>query len=87
MSFASDACELVRHGIPALNYGATGRTRTLSDVHHHGEGRNDWNPKQGEHAAISDLVETTKVYLTLIVDTLARPRAELGLPSPEKQAH
>ena len=87
MSFASDACELVRHGIPALNYGATGRTRTLSDVHHHGEGRSDWNPKQGEHAAISDLVETTKVYLTLIVDTLARPRAELGLPSPEKQAH
>jgi len=87
MSFASDACELVRHGIPALNYGATGRTRILSGVHHHDKGQSDWNPKQGEHAAISDLVETTKVYLTLIVDTLARPRAELGLPAPKKQAH
>jgi acetylornithine deacetylase len=87
MSFASDACELVRHGIPALNYGATGRTRTLSDMRPNARGQSDWNPKQGEHAAISDLVETTKVYLSLIVDTLTRPRDELGPAAPKKQAH
>ncbi len=87
MSFASDACKLVRHGIPALNYGATGRTRTLSDVHHYGKGQSDWNTKQGEHASISDLVQTTKVYLTLIADTLAPTREVLGIrratPQPD----
>lgn len=79
ISFASDACELVRHGIPALNYGATGRTRQ-PDAAGDGQQTSDWNPKQGEHAAIPDLVETTKVYLTLILDTLTRSRRELGLP-------
>jgi acetylornithine deacetylase/succinyl-diaminopimelate desuccinylase-like protein len=76
---ASDACELVAHGIPTLNYGATGRTRGLSDNHHYGEAQSDWNPKQGEHASITDLVDSTKVYLTLIVDVLSRTRDELGL--------
>jgi len=76
---ASDACELVAHGIPALNYGATGRTRTLSENHHYGDAQSDWNPKQGEHASITDLVDSTKVYLSLIVDVLSRTRDDLGL--------
>lgn len=84
ISFASDACELVRHGIPALNYGATGRTRQPASS---GEQANDWNPKQGEHAAIPDLVETTKVYLTLILDTLSRSRRALGLPEVAARPH
>jgi acetylornithine deacetylase/succinyl-diaminopimelate desuccinylase-like protein len=84
MSFASDACELVRHGIPALNYGATGRMRAAAKD---GDVQNDWNPKQGEHAAIGDLVETTKVYLALIADTLTPTRRELGIPKPRKHEH
>jgi hypothetical protein len=86
ISFASDACELVRHGIPALNYGATGRTRQPASSGE-GEQASDWNPKQGEHAAIPDLVETTRVYLTLILDTLTRSRRELGLPEVAARPH
>ena len=82
MPFASDACELVRHGIPSLNYGATGRTRTLSDVHHHGAAQSDWNPGQGEHASLDDMVASTKVYLTIAVNLLTRTREELGIPGP-----
>ena len=82
MPFASDACELVRHGIPSLNYGATGRTRTLSDVHHYGNAQSDWNPSQGEHASIDDMVTTTKVYLTLSANLLTRTRDELGISAP-----
>lgn len=68
ISFASDARELVRHSIPSLNYGASGRTRMVSKEDRRGTGESDWNPTQGEHAAIPNLVETTKVYLSLIVD-------------------
>lgn len=77
--FASDACELVCHGIPSLNYGATGRTRALSDVTHYDKGQTDWNPGQGEHASISDMINTTKVYLTLILDLCSKTRRELGI--------
>ena len=87
LPFASDACELVAHGIPALNYGATGRTRSLSEYRHHGKAQSDWNPKQGEHASITDMVETTKVYLTLIVDVLSRTRTELGLKPRDSDPH
>jgi hypothetical protein len=79
MPFASDACELVRHGIPSLNYGATGRTRTLSDVHHYGAAQSDWNPSQGEHASLDDMVATTKVYLTIAANLLGKTRDELGI--------
>jgi acetylornithine deacetylase len=79
---ASDACELVRHGIPALNYGATGRTRVLSDVFHYDGGQSDWNPQQGEHASITDMVETTKVYLTIAANILTKTRAEMGINPP-----
>jgi acetylornithine deacetylase len=84
---ASDACELVAHGIPALNYGATGRTRTLSENHHYGDAQSDWNPKQGEHASITDLVDSTKVYLSLIVDVLSRTREDLGLAPRRSHDH
>lgn len=75
---ASDATELIAHGIPALNYGATGRTRTVSGLASVGETR--WNPGEGEHANIDDLFTGTKVYANLIVDVLSRTRAEIGLP-------
>ncbi|MCC6533583.1 MAG: M20/M25/M40 family metallo-hydrolase [Burkholderiales bacterium] len=84
--FASDACELNAHGIPALNYGATGRTRALSALRHYDQGQSDWNPNQGEHASIDDMVVTTKVYLALIADTLTRTRSELGL-CEQRAAH
>jgi len=84
---ASDACELVAHGIPALNYGATGRTRSLSENHHYGDAQSDWNPAQGEHASITDLVDSTKVYLSLIVDVLSRTRDDLGLKARQSSGH
>jgi acetylornithine deacetylase/succinyl-diaminopimelate desuccinylase-like protein len=76
---ASDACELVAHGIPSLNYGATGRTRQPSpgEIRHYG--RTDWSPKQGEHVAIDDLVTGTRVYVNLILDICSRTREEVGL--------
>jgi acetylornithine deacetylase/succinyl-diaminopimelate desuccinylase-like protein len=78
--FASDACELVRHGIPALNYGPSGRTRQVPrEGRHWAGGESDWNPAQGEHLSIDDLYNCTKVYCSLILDVCNRSRAELGL--------
>ena len=77
--FASDAGELNAHGIPALNYGATGRLRTFRAGERPGNLAKDWNPQQGEHASIEDMVQATRVYLNLILNTLGRTRAELGL--------
>jgi acetylornithine deacetylase/succinyl-diaminopimelate desuccinylase-like protein len=83
---ASDACELTRHGIPALNYGATGRTRSLSPGFHYDKAQSDWNPQQGEHASIEDMLRTTKVYLSLIVNICSKTRAELGI-EPKDHEH
>ncbi len=77
--FASDAGELNAHGIPALNYGATGRLRTFRAGERPGNLAKDWNPQQGEHASIEDMVQATRVYLNLILNVLSRTRAELGL--------
>ena len=78
--FASDACELVRHGIPALNYGPSGRTRQLAQEGKHWDNaQSDWNPEAGEHLSIDDLYNTTKVYCSLILDVCNRTRAELGI--------
>jgi acetylornithine deacetylase len=82
---ASDACELVAHGIPSLNYGVTGRTRKRTDLRHYG--RTDWDPGQGEHASISDLVNGTKVYANLIVDLCSRTREELGVAEFKTRPH
>jgi acetylornithine deacetylase/succinyl-diaminopimelate desuccinylase-like protein len=77
--FASDAGELNAHGIPALNYGATGRLRTFRPGERPGNLAKDWNPQQGEHASIEDMLQATRVYLNLILNVLSRTRAELGL--------
>lgn len=84
---ASDACELVAHGIPSLNYGVTGRTRQSTNLRHYG--RTDWDPGQGEHASITDLVTGTKVYANLILDLCSRTREELGIAEfkPSSHAH
>ena len=84
---ASDACELTRHGIPALNYGATGRTRSLSAGFHYDNAQSDWNPQQGEHVSIEDMLVTTKVYLSLIVNICSRSREELGIRPRDAHPH
>lgn len=82
--FASDAAELNAHGIPALNYGATGRLRTFRPGERPGDLAKDWNPQQGEHASIEDLVQGTRVYLHLILDVCMRTRDELGIAPPRR---
>ena len=77
--FASDAGELNAHGIPALNYGATGRLRSFRRGERPGNLEKDWNPQQGEHASIEDILQATRVYLNLILNVCTRSRSELGL--------
>jgi acetylornithine deacetylase/succinyl-diaminopimelate desuccinylase-like protein len=79
VSFASDAGELNAHGIPALNYGPTGRTRVLSDGRHYGQAQSDWNPDAGEHASVSDMVLGAKAYATMMLNICTRTRDELGV--------
>jgi acetylornithine deacetylase/succinyl-diaminopimelate desuccinylase-like protein len=83
--FASDAGELNAHGIPALNYGATGRLRTFRAGERPGDLARDWNPQQGEHASIEDMLTATRVYLNLILDVCGRTRTELGLAPAAKR--
>jgi hypothetical protein len=85
--FASDATELNAHGIPALNYGATGRLRTFRAGERPGDLARDWNPRQGEHASIADMVLATRVYLNLILNVCSRTRSELGLKKAGPKAH
>ncbi len=84
---ASDAGELVAHGIPSLNYGVSGRMRArTSDIRNYG--KTDWSPSEGEHASIEDLYTGTKVYASLILEVCNRTREELGIkPRDEKHAH
>jgi acetylornithine deacetylase/succinyl-diaminopimelate desuccinylase-like protein len=87
MPFASDASELTRHGIPALNYGASGRTRALSSGFHYDKAQSDWNAQQGEHVSIEDMLKTTKVYLSLILNVCSRTRGELNLKPRDEHQH
>jgi acetylornithine deacetylase/succinyl-diaminopimelate desuccinylase-like protein len=82
--FASDAGELNAHGIPALNYGATGRLRTFRPGERPGDLAKDWSPQQGEHASIEDMMDATRVYLNLILNVCTRTRAELGMQEAVK---
>jgi len=82
---ASDAAELIAHGIPSLNYGVSGRTRVRSSGQRQ-YGKTDWVPSEGEHASIEDLVAGTKVYASLIVDVCSRSREELGIPKISRPA-
>jgi acetylornithine deacetylase len=68
--FCSDASHLQAYGIPAVNYGPSGRTVT---------GKENWDPEIGEHLNIEDLTETAKVYAAVALDVLAQTREELGL--------
>jgi acetylornithine deacetylase len=68
--FYSDASHLQAYGIPAVNYGPSGRTVT---------GKENWDPDVGEHLAIDDLTKTAKVYTSLILDVCSKSREELGL--------
>ena len=85
--FASDACELVAHGIPALNYGPSGRTRTLATGTHYGDAQSDWNPELGEHLNIDDLFNSTQVYVSLIINTLTKTREELGITYNQEKSN
>ncbi|MGH8634391.1 MAG: M20 family metallopeptidase [Burkholderiales bacterium] len=68
--FYSDASHLQAYGIPAVNYGPSGRTVT---------GKENWDPDIGEHLAIEDLTRTAQVYAALILDVCSKTREELGL--------
>lgn len=68
--FYSDASHLQAYGIPAVNYGPSGRTVT---------GKENWDPDVGEHLSIEDLTATARVYTSLILDVCSKTRAELGL--------
>jgi acetylornithine deacetylase len=68
--FYSDASHLQAYGIPAVNYGPSGRTVT---------GKENWDPDVGEHLSIDDLTSTAKVYTSLILDVCSKTRDELGL--------
>jgi acetylornithine deacetylase len=68
--FYSDASHLQAYGIPAVNYGPSGRTVT---------GKENWDPDVGEHLSIEDLTNTAKVYTALILDVCSRTREALGL--------
>jgi acetylornithine deacetylase len=68
--FYSDASHLQAYGIPAVNYGPSGRTVT---------GKENWDPDIGEHLAIEDLTKTAQVYAALILDVCTKTREELGL--------
>ena len=70
--FYSDASHLQAYGIPAVNYGPSGRTVS---------GKENWDPEVGEHLSIEDLTRTAKVYTALILDVCSKTRAELGLPT------
>lgn len=68
--FYSDASHLQAYGIPAVNYGPSGRTVT---------GKENWDPEVGEHLSIEDLTNTARVYTALILDVCSKTREELGL--------
>jgi acetylornithine deacetylase len=70
--FYSDASHLQAYGIPAVNYGPSGRTAS---------GKQFWDAEIGEHLSIEDLTNTTKVYTAIILDVCSKTRAELGLPT------
>jgi acetylornithine deacetylase len=73
--FYSDASHLQAYGIPAVNYGPSGRTITGADT---------WDPDIGEHLAIEDLTNTAKVYTALMLDVCSKTRDELGLSTIPK---
>lgn len=76
-AFTSDAIHLTRYGIPTVNYGPAGRTRS---------GKEMWDPLLGEHIAVADLESCAKVYATTILDICSRPRGEVLGGGPGREA-
>jgi acetylornithine deacetylase/succinyl-diaminopimelate desuccinylase-like protein len=64
-----DATYLNRFGVPALNYGPSGRLRTTPESR--------WDPNAGEHVSIEDLYNCTRVYASLILDVCGGARSEV----------
>lgn len=71
VNFYSDAPYLNRFDVPTVNYGLSGRLRAGGD---------GFDPHEGEHTSITDLVEGAKVYALAALDICSRPRA--GRASP-----
>lgn len=67
--FYSDASHLLAYGIPAVNYGPSGRTVSGKQ----------WDAEVGEHLSIEDLTNTAKIYTALILDVCSKTRSELGV--------
>jgi len=65
VNFYSDAAHMNRYEIPTVNYGLSGRLRTG------GEG---FDPAEGEHQSITDLVNGAKVYALAALDIASRKR-------------
>ena len=69
--FFSDAAHLLAYGVPAVNYGPSGRTIS---------GKANWDPLIGEHTSIEDIVGTARTYVAIMLEAGSRSRAELGPP-------
>ena len=67
VNFYSDAAHMNRYDVPTVNYGVSGRLRTG------GEG---FDPAEGEHQSVTDLVEGTKVYALAALDIASRSRGQ-----------
>ena len=68
--FFSDAAHLLAYGVPAVNYGPSGRTVT---------GKVNWDPLIGEHTSIEDIVGTARTYVAIMLEVASKTRAELSL--------
>ena len=64
----SDGCHLSRYGIPSLNYGPSGGTKS---------GKAGWDPLMGEHVSIENLYQCTKAYASLIMDVCTKPYGDV----------
>ena len=78
LPYTPDSSDMVRHGIPTLNYGPTGRTRT-DVVGQRDYGAGNWDPSQGEHVNIDDLYKGAQVYAALALNICSQRRADLGI--------
>ena len=67
VNFYSDAAHMNRYDVSTVNYGVSGRLRTG------GEG---FDPAEGEHQSVTDLVEGTKVYALAALDIASRSRGQ-----------
>ena len=50
-------------------------------------GKTDWDPGEGEHASIEDMLIGTRVYANLILDVCNRTREEMGIGEYKRDVH